>query len=248
MYKKFIKWMAFNPPTALSWDGWDDFRKNFKQKAPIRYFIANILIENIRKPFIRIKYKFSDLRSRLRRFDRVQTDLKPGYYDVDTRMLHACFSLLTDYVEIECAWMEVVFDKEKLAQFLGPRRFIPRLFRRGIRSRKYGMQHLHWETTLADANLDPNEQCPGQADEAEKIIVLYTWWKDIRPNRVEIEAPNKGEIGLEILSDRWKKDNPEMSKKMSQWSKDSSAQDDKWDAEDTKMLIELMKIRKGLWT
>lgn len=247
MYKKFIKWMGFNPPSALSWDGWSDFRKKFKQKAPIRYFIIHTLIDNIQKPFIRIKYKLSNLRSHLRRFDRVQTDLKTGYYDVDTRMIHACFSLLTDYVEIECAWMQVVFDKEKKANFLGLQRFLPRLLRHSIRSRKHGMEHLQWETTLADPDLDPFEQSPSQADRAEKVIDLYTWWKDVRPNRVKLKAPDR-DVGLESLGDRWKEANPEMAAAISEWGKKSYAQDEAWDKEDTEMLIELMRIRTGLWT
>lgn len=36
-----------------------------------------------------------------RRYFLVNTGLEPNYYDVDTRMLHACFSLLVDFVEKE---------------------------------------------------------------------------------------------------------------------------------------------------
>jgi hypothetical protein len=36
------------------------------------------------------------------RYHVVGTGLPPGYYDKDTQMLHACFSLLVDFVEVEC--------------------------------------------------------------------------------------------------------------------------------------------------
>lgn len=35
------------------------------------------------------------------RYHMVNTGLKPGYYDVDTRMLHACMALLCKHVECE---------------------------------------------------------------------------------------------------------------------------------------------------
>lgn len=40
------------------------------------------------------------------KFHQVDLKIKPGYCDVDYRMLHACFSLLEDYVELEkpIAW------------------------------------------------------------------------------------------------------------------------------------------------
>lgn len=36
------------------------------------------------------------------RYNMIKTGLPPGYYDVDTLMLHGCFSLLCRYVEDEC--------------------------------------------------------------------------------------------------------------------------------------------------
>lgn len=36
------------------------------------------------------------------RYNVVSTGLPPGYYDKDIQMLHACFSLLVDFVEREC--------------------------------------------------------------------------------------------------------------------------------------------------
>lgn len=37
------------------------------------------------------------------RFHVVDTGLKPDYYDKDIILLHACFNLLVDFVEVECA-------------------------------------------------------------------------------------------------------------------------------------------------
>lgn len=35
------------------------------------------------------------------RFNIVRTGLPPGYYDQDTRLMHACFAMLIDYIEEE---------------------------------------------------------------------------------------------------------------------------------------------------
>lgn len=47
------------------------------------------------------------------RFNRVKIkSLKPGYYDIDYRMLHACFQLLVDYVENERPFEIIDWDHD----------------------------------------------------------------------------------------------------------------------------------------
>jgi hypothetical protein len=42
----------------------------------------------------------------------VKTDLKPGYYDIDTRLVHANFSLLCEYVEKEKPFEHINWDSD----------------------------------------------------------------------------------------------------------------------------------------
>jgi hypothetical protein len=51
-----------------------------------------------------LRYRFDPTR----RYHMVNTSLEPNYYDVDTRMLHACMSLLVYYIEEECGGTAVL--------------------------------------------------------------------------------------------------------------------------------------------
>ena len=59
--------------------------------------------------------KYWVLNRTTRRFHIVKTGLKPGYHDTDTRMLYACFSLLSDFVELERGGVKGI--KENIAAF-----------------------------------------------------------------------------------------------------------------------------------
>ena len=240
--------MSFNPPNSLDMDGWNAFESEFKRKAPVRYLIQFIATQ--------ISYVFASL-SRIawsiryrtvRKYHLVNTKLNPGYHEIDTRMLHANFELLVDYVEIECANMADINDRARLPA--PPGGWLPRIMKvKEFRSRELGMKHLEWETTLSSPTLPELDRSPDQAARAVQVIILYTWWKDIYPNRKALEAPDRGDgVGLEFLSRKWQKANPEMNKKIHQWSIDSHTQEVEWDKEEEEMLMALMKIRKGLWT
>jgi hypothetical protein len=69
-----------------------------------------------------------------------------------------------------------------------------------------------------------------QAIAAQKTLELYNWWKNIRPNRPEAH---------DLFSEE--KDGKNYYKKIGKI-------EDHYEKEDTKMLIELIKIRGSLWT
>ena len=243
--------MNFNPPPTHDMDGWNEFEDEFKKEAPIRYFIKYHIVLQIGGFFASLSQIGWAIRYRtVSKYHIVNTLLEPGYQEIDTRMLHASFELLVDYVEIECANMAQIADRHKLIAERGWKHsYLPRMLKiKEFRSRELGMQHLQWETTLNAAELSEYERSPHQAAKAVQVIILYTWWKDVYPNREEIPAPDGERVGLEFLSKKWKKANPKMSAEIGQWSKDSYQRELDWDKEEEEMLIALMKIRKGLWT
>jgi hypothetical protein len=254
MLAKFRKWMNFNPPPTHDMDGWNEFEDEFKKEAPIRYFIKYFIVLKIGGFFASLSHIGWAIRYRtVSKYHIVNTQLEPGYHEVDTRMLHASFELLVDYVEIECANMVGVADKGKLApnSIRGWKdKHLPSIMKvKEFRSRELGIQHLQWETTLNAAELNEYERSPQQAAKAVQILILYTWWKDVYPNREEVPHPDRESVHfLEFLSKKWKKKNPEASAKIEAWSRSVYEQELDWDKEEEEMLIALMKIRKGLWT
>jgi len=251
MLTKFRKWMNFNPPPTHDMDGWNEFEDEFKKEAPIRYFIKYSIVLRIGGFFASLSHIGWAIRYRtVSKYHIVNTQLEPGYQEIDTRMLHANFELLVDYVEIECANMAQIADRHELIAERGWKHsHFPRMLKiKEFRNRELGIQHLQWETTLNAAELSEYERSPQQAAKAVQILILYTWWKDVYPNREELPSPDRNSIGLEFLSKKWKKANPKMSAKIDKWARDSHKQELDWDKEEEEMLIALMKIRKGLWT
>lgn len=246
--------MKFNPPSYASWDEWGDFEDKYREEAPIRYFIMKRLGLGFH---IHVINRLTELRRQFlyrttERYHVVDTKLTPGYYDVDTLILHSAFSLLVDYVEVELAWMQVVFDDEEYKKHFGWKRFVPRILRGFIydfRSKELGLKHLEWEMTLDDPTLPEEQRHEEQAARARQVLALYKWWTEERPARQEIPYPDTGEDNqLMRRGARWRKENPEMAAAISKWARDVGAQEEAWETEDTEKLLELVKIRRGLWT
>lgn len=252
IFKKISRWMDYNPPGALTSKGWRLFKKEFKEKAPIRYWIKNDFKYKVIMSFV-WKYKSAKDWIRYRTYDRyhiVDTGLKPGYQDSASQMFHASFTVLKDFVEVELAWCRYHWsDERKTASFWEKHLPFYRMFN-PFRSRKLGLDYLNWASTLDDPSLPPNERCDHQAISSREIRELYLWWTDIRPNRKLKETPGYDNQGLGILSvldDDFDKD----AKDFVDYSKifeENSKLEEEWQEEDTEMFIRLVKVRGHMWT
>ena len=100
--------------------------------------------------------------------------LKRGdWYDVDTKMFEAMFTLLCEYVENECAHM-MLMDHEKYT-FLQRlmHRWVPRIYRRPF-SRKLGLEYLDWMASVPECS-------QYQVDMNQMTKELYLWYNDEYP-------------------------------------------------------------------
>lgn len=250
--------MRYYPPSSATADGWIEFDEKFKKEAPIRFFITHGIPI---KTWWRIKHRVRDgiywVKYRtVHKYHIVDSGLQPGYYDISEVMLHANFNMLVEYVENECAHMHVIWEKDLRRNLYGWKRFLPWFFRSNCAKRKeyareYGLAHLDWAASLDDPSLGEYERSDHQAQAAREIRSLYIWWTEERPNRRELESPvtnEKYEHVMELGSQKWQKENPELYKQWVQYIKDQSELDQSWHNEDEAMLIRLMKIRLSLWS
>jgi hypothetical protein len=197
----------------------------------------------------------------------VNTGLEPRYYDKDTILLHANFSILVDYVETELAWIEYCFSDRPRDFTDKLRNLLPR-FVRVLLKTPYGRQEgeAHLTKSLQHSLDNPEDYPEEHKKNYEDILELYRWWKDLRPVR-----PDPGEVvGLDAFCEAKKKEYGssdlyvfEPSGKVYVMKSILSEQDEEehrrlvmasfheenkqWD-EDTEMLCRLMRLRGFLWT
>lgn len=128
------------------------------------------------------KYRDGIYEIRVRFFDKyhvINTGLPPGYRDTSERLLHGTFQLLVDYVEVELAWMQVVFSDDAKKKYKYPWFSIKPFRFKSFRCPEAGLDYLAWEKSLQSED-GLNDR---QAEKAKVVEELYVWWKTIRPNR-----------------------------------------------------------------
>jgi hypothetical protein len=245
-YNRLTRWMDYNPPSALSSRGWRLFEQEFKQKAPIRYWISHT---SRRKYINPVKWKFQRaqrwiLDRTVSRYHVLNTGTKPGYLDASDQMLHACFNRFKDFVEIDQAskWSDAPRTwKERVP-------FYQRLFPH--RDPAAGLKHYEWASTLDDPSLPAHDQSIMQAQEARETLVLYDWWVNQRPNRKLPTTPLFSDQSLGDLSvlDEDFDHEAEDFKAYENVAKQGYELEEMWKKEDEEMFIRLVKIRNGLWS
>lgn len=266
---KFADWLRGTPKiTAGTADEWVEWHAAAKIKK-IRYWLAEEGLDKLQDLFMWPVDRYNDVRIYLNnRFvaklhTLTASSLKPGaWHELDTRILHCMFDELVNFVEIDLAWMTVVFSDEQREKYQLPwwRRW--KLWRRW-RCPEAGIEHLRWASELIyDENnfASPGDENYGkptpQALAAQETMVLYQWWKHTRPARPDPmeasgwsahcdESRRAGDTLFSRLSSNKTANQQQKEKEMLDHMNRLDAQ---YDEEDTEMLIRLVKIRKSLWT
>ncbi|PWU00808.1 MAG: hypothetical protein C5B52_08295 [Bacteroidetes bacterium] len=247
-WKRFARWMDFNPPYALTASEWRSFEYEFQQEAPIRFFFKHRLPKLYRP----VLWKYKGIKDwiRYRTIDRyhvIETGLKPGYHEFDEKILYGSFTMLKDFVEIEVASHFHVQNRDEFPY--SKKEKLPLYRRLFYRRPDLGIKHLEWEATLDDPSLPPTQQFPSQAIAAREILKLYRWWVDTRPKRDYSNNLKYDHQGFEMGSldddfDHTAEDFIAYHKRFDEIEENRI----EWDKEDDEMLIRLVKIRQVIWT
>jgi hypothetical protein len=95
----YARW-RFTLPVAATHPTWVRIERYIKTNHPIVFFFQYTAPRVFRRQLHKLsRLKWGILHRTIHRFHVINTGLTPGYYDSDVRMLHACFALLTDYME-----------------------------------------------------------------------------------------------------------------------------------------------------
>jgi hypothetical protein len=256
--------LGVNKPAALPFGQWAVWEKDLRSRRPVTYFLTETLPDWLEKPgdwlvdpidnaIYYIRRRFI-IRSHL-----IDTKLSKGkYHSADQKMLYGMFNELVDFIEIEKAWMCVRWeDKEHQKKYNIPWGYSNWYLRwKPWRSVQAGLDHLKWEMGLDD-HTDQS-----QAQQAAEQLLLYTWWKEIRSKRNDMDSWE--ESGLREFCDQMDKKygtnswgvfaarknsmTPAEQATYQQLSDLMNATEQRWEQEDEDMMIRLIKIRRGLWT
>jgi hypothetical protein len=249
-------------PSSETSKGWREWREDRKTNHPIAYWIVEEGL-GMAQDFINWPMdKYNDFRHWFRQRYIKQTHMVPTYLpkgeyvEFDTRLLHAVFGMLRDFVETDMAYDQLswgsftVEDGDVPAPTNEPWWVKSRLTHWGVlRSRELGMKRCEWHISLATRAEDPNVR---QAAMGQEIKDLYLWWMDVRPNRKEpgdISGSNKMFEG-----DNWDRifdDDAETQPSRTDYHAAimlDAELEKKYKQEDEDMLIRVIKLRESLWT
>ena len=235
-------------PNVASFEGWNRYDKDAEAKNRFVHWLTNDGFDGLQN----ILYFPYDVYDAIRAYfvnrfvDKthyLQTRLPRGeYQEIETRMLHGMFETLVDFIEIEKAWMQVVFDNDAWKKYGYPRWYHFRVLRwfKKFRCPQAGLDHLAWEMTLGD-------ESPYQAKAAREQLELYTWWKHDRPKRPDPEDASGWGHWCECFGfgSKLTEAEKEVQKSLIERYADIEEQ---YHKEDEEMLIRLVKVRRSLWT
>lgn len=269
---KFADWVRGTPKilagTEKEWRAWE----NIAKKKKVRYWLAEEGLDHLQKIINWPRNRLQDARHYIdnrwiSKTHALTSNLKKGqWHEFETRLLYSTFESLVDFVEIELALFHMACSDEAYKKYKAPwYRTILRFS--AYRNPESGMEYLNWAASLRHDKdwIDPNNSDFGkltnQALAAQETIVLYRWWKKVRPARQDPmeasgwsaycdERRKKAEVqGFDLILPVLEEDETEEEKaRAHQILEVCHKMELEQENEDTEMLIRLIKIREHLWT
>ena len=267
---KFADWLRgtakIQSGTSEEWHAWDDMAKS---AYPVRYWIVeegldrlqNFLTWPTRKLYDAKYYINNRWVTRTHQLTAHARDIAPGSWcDVGHRFLPCLFNELRDFVEVELAWWNIVWDEEAQKKFNAPFYSTGWWRWRVWRSAESGLDNLRWQIALTNVDYVPEDhpdygKPTPQAERAQEILDLYTWWTVTRPARPDAYEASGWSAYCELnrqanggrLSFNAEK-TPELRAMNERAHELLNKIEDEYEAEDEAMMIRLIKIRQSLWT
>ena len=275
---KFADWLRGTAkPGAQTSEGWRKWRKQARTAHKFRYWLAEEGLDMIQNALWWPVDKIYDVKYYINNRWVTGTHCltaaphlipRGEWRDVGNRFLPCLFSELVDFVEVETAWSNIAWDKEARKKY-NPPFYAWGWFRwRTWRCPEAGIEHLKWAMTLTNEEWleDDKKHEAGpthQAKNAKEVFELYTWWKEVYPNRKDPHDLSGWTDWCERRRQKIKEEDPD-SDELSFLGSDNESEEDKAETrrildlchkiereqvdEDTEMMIRLIKVRESLWT
>jgi len=276
---KFADWLRRvggvpSQPKAATLEEWKEYRTAARMKNRFVYWLSDDGLDTLQDiimfPSDVLNESITYISNRfIDKTHLINTGLEKGrFHETEDKILHGVMQEVVDFVEIQCASMQLWTDKNKnykrtnwLPKFVS--RLIP------FRSQQLGVDHLLWEITLRKDDswfgynywTDSEEELKRREEEkknnseymkptpqaatAMRLLDVYVWWKFIRPMRLDpMDQSGLMDMLDKDVSIRELGDNEDYREKSKLCDELEKMQED----EDTFYLKEVIEIRKGLWT
>jgi hypothetical protein len=266
---KFADWIRGTTKikcgTGTEWNEWE---KAAKAKYPIRWWLAEEGLDKLQDIWCYIPERLNDVRyyinnrwvSKTHALTAHPSDIPRGEWrDVGNRFLPCLFNELVDFVEVEQAWHHCMWDEETRKKYRTPWWRSGWLRWRTWRCPEAGLDYLKWAMTLTNKDFiqeGEKEEPTYQAKAAKEILELYTWWKEVYPNRPDAMDASGWSAYCDAMRVKYpgsflasldSKD-PEDRKASDKAHKLLRKIEAAYEKEDEAMMIRLIKIRDSLWT
>ena len=265
---RFADWLRGTAkPESETGSGWQRWRRLAETTHPVRYWLAETGLSHVQNVINWIPDRINSIRyyinnrwvTRTHALTAHPRDIPRGTWrDVGDRFLPCLFNELVDFVEIELAWSNCMWNMEERRRWHMP--WWRRWYRRW-RCPAAAMAYLEWasqltnEEWLADDEKHLAEPTQ-QAIVAREITELYRWWTEVYAKRPD---PMDASGWSAYCAARWKRDDdllmdddedlPADLREQGRRALDRSREiEAAYDAEDEAMMIRLIRIRRGLWT
>lgn len=275
---KFANWLrGTDKPRSATTSEWNRWRQTAKRSHVVRYWLAEEGLDAVQNfiwwpvdKLYSIKYYINNRWvTRTHSLTAHPRDIARGEWrDVGNRFLPCLFNELVNFVEVEQAWSHIAWDTEARKKYCVPFWGWGWFRWRTWRCPEAGIEHLKWAMTLTNEEFLEEEQKhlakpTPQALAAKEILELYTWWKEVYPNRPDPMDASGWTAWCEQRRQRIKDQDPDAELMALLDSEDRTPEETatsrrildlsyeierQQTEEDTEMMCRLIKIRDSLWT
>lgn len=270
---KFANWIRGTPkPSVGTFEDWEQWEFRARSNHPIRWWLAETGLDYLERIVYFIPDSLHSIKYYINNRWVTKThsltahpkDIPPGkWVDVGNRFLPCLFNELQNFVEVELAGFNVVFENEDYRKkYNMPWWACGRWKWRSWRCPQSGIDYLDWQMKLTVDGTwgcepsDPNYGAPTQqAIAAKEIFELYKWWTEVYRNRPdpydESGWSDYCELAREEEGDSWLRTshkNPELEELSKKTNSILRQIEQQYEQEDEEMLIRLIRVRNSLWT
>jgi hypothetical protein len=270
---KFADWVRGTAKLKMGTsEEWDDWTTTAQMKHNFRYWLAEEGLDILQKivywptdTLYSIKYYINNRWiTKTHALTASPRDLKPGQWaDVGNRFLPCLFNELQDFVEVELAWWHIAWaEKDEKKKYNAPFWATGWWRWRVWRCPQAGLDNLEWQRNLRHTvddgwkEGDPNIGKPTpQAEKAQEILDLYTWWTQTYRNRPDAYEASGWTAACEAQREAnggklsWSSPKDPVLKKAQTKAHNLLRKiEADYEKEDEAMMIRLIKVRHGLWT